>query len=131
MGRDWYAPVRVLSITGPTATPHFTRRLAEAGQILDVRILDKEFRETAAFLACDTIVIRIQAKAVYFTESFSQDLRRLSQQLHLPLHEKHERRFVKEFSVSPNEMKRALEMLDSELILLEKVTHRLDTSNAR
>jgi len=35
---------------------------SEAGQILDVRILDKEFRETVAFLAGDTIVIRVQAK---------------------------------------------------------------------
>jgi lipopolysaccharide transport system ATP-binding protein len=33
---------------------------SEAGQILGVRILDKEFRETAAFLAGDTIVIQIQ-----------------------------------------------------------------------
>jgi len=32
-----------------------------AGQILDVTVLDKEFRETAAFLAGDTIVIRIRA----------------------------------------------------------------------
>jgi len=34
---------------------------SEAGQILDVRILDNEFRETVAFLAGDTIVIRIQS----------------------------------------------------------------------
>ncbi len=35
---------------------------SEAGQILGVRISDKEFRETVAFLAGDTIVIRVQAK---------------------------------------------------------------------
>ena len=35
---------------------------SEGGQILEVRILDKEFRETVAFLAGDTIVIRIQGR---------------------------------------------------------------------
>jgi len=35
---------------------------SEAGQILHVTVLDKELQETAAFLAGDTIVIRIQAQ---------------------------------------------------------------------
>ncbi len=35
---------------------------SKAGQILNVRTLDKEFRETIAFLAGDKIIIQIQAK---------------------------------------------------------------------
>jgi lipopolysaccharide transport system ATP-binding protein len=35
---------------------------SEAGHIVDVRILDKEFRESVAFLAGDRIVIRIQVQ---------------------------------------------------------------------
>ena len=32
----------------------------EAGKILDIRVLDKDLRETAAFLAGDTMVIQVQ-----------------------------------------------------------------------
>jgi Sulfotransferase family len=59
--------------------------------------------------------------AVCFTETYSEDLRRLSAILRLPLEEKHERRFGDATTIPPDDLDRARQILEPEYVLLEKV----------
>lgn len=59
--------------------------------------------------------------AVCFTETFTQDIRKLGKQLKLPLLERNERQFNQSVSVSDREKALAREALQEEYDLLDRV----------
>ena len=63
----------------------------------------------------------LSCSAVCFTETFGDDLRQLAEHLQLPLQESRERRFVREISITPEEMEFGREMLKDEFTLYEQV----------
>jgi hypothetical protein len=63
----------------------------------------------------------LKCNSICFTESFSDDLARLKQQLDLPLEQRRDRAFKTEISVEDSELSKAREILADEFKLIELV----------